>query len=98
MYTPLALDEYAIDFACSNARLSASTDVTSGLGAPARTARPIRDRTRSTRLPAMTLPCLIRSSSACAAMMTTSAGSPRCRRFGIESGAFPIDAPYTVTT
>jgi hypothetical protein len=54
---------------------------------------PIVERTRSTRLPGITLPCLISSSSAGAARITMSTGSPRARRVGIESGALPIDAP-----
>jgi hypothetical protein len=45
----------------------------------------------------MTVPCLMSWSSAGAAMITTSAGSPRRRRFGIESGELPIDPPYVVT-
>jgi len=77
--------------------LSASTELISGLRAPARTANPIVDRARSTRLFAMTVPCLMSSSSAGAAMITTSAGSPRRRRFGIVSGELPIDPPYVVT-
>ena len=77
--------------------MSASTELISGLGAPARTANPIVDRARSTRLFAMTVPCLMSSSSAGAAMITTSAGSPRRSRLGIVSGELPIDPPYIVT-
>ena len=71
----LALEEIATDFAAINVRVSASTELISGLGAPAFTAMPMRDRTRSTRLPATTKPLVIKSSSAGAARMTTSADS-----------------------
>ena len=56
---PLALAEYAMDFARSSVCVNAATVLISGLGAPARTAMPMLDCTRSTRLPATTLPCLI---------------------------------------
>jgi len=59
---------------------------------------PIRERTRSTRLPATTRPCWIRSSSAGAATMTRSAGSPRWRRPGMVLGPAPIDPPKVVRT
>ena len=48
----------------------------SGLGAPARTATPTLARTKSTRLPATTLPSLASSSSAGPAVMTKSATAP----------------------
>ena len=46
----------AIEAAASSVRVSASTELMSGFRAPARTATPIRERTRSTRLPAATRP------------------------------------------
>jgi len=48
---PLTLAEYAIDFASSNVRLSASTELMLGFGEPRRTAIPIAERARSTRVP-----------------------------------------------
>src|SRR5215510_4994950 len=96
-YTPLALDEYAIDFASTTARFNASTELTSGFVAPARTATPIVEFARSTRLPATTLPCLIKCSSESPVRITRSAASPRCSRFGIELGELPMDAPQAVT-
>ena len=63
--------------ACSSARVSASTVLMSGFGAPARTAMPMLDRARSTRLPATTRPAFASSSMPAAAMITTSARSPR---------------------
>jgi hypothetical protein len=65
----------------------------SGFGAPAFTDMPISDVTRSTRLPGSASPASIRSSSAPAAMMMTSAGSSRASRLGMASGAGPIDEP-----
>ena len=54
----------ATDFAASCACLTVSAELMSGFGAPDLTAMPIGDFTRSTRLSATTLPCLIRSPSA----------------------------------
>jgi hypothetical protein len=76
-YTPLTLAEYAIDLAWRSVRFSASTVLMSGVGAPARTAIPMADRARSTRLPGTTLPSLMNPSSPSPATMTTSTGSPR---------------------
>src|SRR6266576_383922 len=81
---PLALSEYAIDFAFSSARLNASTLPMSGFSAPARTTMPICERARSTLLPARTNPWRLRSSIEAPTMITTSAGSPRLRRLGID--------------
>ena len=72
---PLALAEYAMDFARRSVSVSAATELMSGLGAPARTAMPMVERTRSTRLPATTFPWAISSSRADDARMTMSAGS-----------------------
>src|SRR5262249_47601755 len=66
-------------FACSSARLSASGDDTSGLGAPLRTAMPMPVRARSLR-PATTLPRLMSSSIAALSVRNTSTGSPRSKR------------------
>jgi hypothetical protein len=49
-------------------------------------------------VPLTTFPSFARASSAVRARMTTSAGSPRDRRFGIDVGAAPIEAPLTVVT
>ena len=43
-YWPLTLAEYPIDLASSSTALRASTELMSGLGAPARTAMPIEER------------------------------------------------------
>src|SRR5262245_14439352 len=97
-YTPLTLDEYAIDFAASSVRFKASTVPMSGLTAPARTATPMLDRTRSTRLPGTTRLALIMSSIDDEAITSTSARSPRCRRLGMESVAPPTDPPETTVS
>ena len=76
--------------------MNASTVLMSGVGAPARTAIPIADRARSTRLPATTLPSLMNPSSAVSAMTRTSTGSPRCSRFWTESGPVLVVAPITM--
>src|SRR5215472_12963215 len=65
--------------AASSARLSASGDDTSGLGAPLRTAMPMPVRARSVR-PATTLPRLMSSSIAVLSVRNTSTGSPRSKR------------------
>src|SRR5712691_2765286 len=60
MKTPLSAPSLrANDFAARSIRLNASTEPMSGLGAPARTAMPMLERTRSTRR--ASLPSLIRS-------------------------------------
>src|SRR6478672_5289501 len=59
-----------------SARLSASDEPMSGLGVPLRTARPMPERARSTRLPATTLPSLIRPSIASAVRMARSPPAP----------------------
>src|SRR6185436_7042357 len=82
-----------MDAARSRVCRSASTELISGRGVPARTAMPTRDRTRSTRLPAMTSPRALKSSSADRARITRSAGSWRARRLGMVSAPLPIDAP-----
>ena len=69
-----------------------------GFGAPAFTTIPMRESARSTSLPLTTLPSFASASSEVRARITTSAGSPRDRRFGIEVGAAPIEAPLVVVT
>ena len=88
---PLTLAEYAMDFACRSVRFSASTELMSGLGAPARTAMPMAERASATRLSASILPSLINSPSASSASMTTSTGSPR----RADSGWSLTQSPWT---
>ena len=94
---PLTCAEYATDFACSNARFSASTVLMSGFGAPRRTAMPMLERARSTRLAATTLPSLINSSMPARLRMMTSTGSPRRTRLAMESGPIPVDVASVTT-
>jgi len=61
----------------------------SGFDAPARTAIPIGERTRSTRLVLTALPCSIISPSASPTMMSTSAASPRASRTGMAFSVEP---------
>ena len=65
----------------------------SGLGAPMRADMPIFERARSVRLAGRTLPAAVSASSDSRDRMMRSAGSPRFRRSGMESGAPPEDAP-----
>src|SRR5438105_3961014 len=95
---PLALDEWATDLACRSARTNVSTELKSGLGAPARTATPIPERARSTRLPDATKPRSINLSSASPAMITRSTGSPAAKRPGMEVGAPATELPHAVST
>src|SRR5262249_32744152 len=70
-----------MDLAARSARLTASAELMSGRGAPARTAPRTPDRTRSTRLPAATLPCAISWSIWGPDMITRSQVSPAAIRF-----------------
>src|SRR5215468_2445880 len=70
-----------MDLAARSARLTASAEPMSGRGAPARTATPTPDRTRSTRLSAATLPCWISWSICGPDMITRSQVSPAAIRF-----------------
>src|SRR5262249_42253888 len=70
-----------MDLAARSARLTASAELMSGRGAPARTATPTPDRTRSTRLPAATLPCAISWSIWGPDMITRPQVSPAAIRF-----------------
>ena len=65
----------------------------SGCGAPAFTITPMREKTRSVRLPGCSFPSAISLSIASPAMITMSAASPRARRFGTAVGTAPIEAP-----
>ena len=76
---PPAGAAWATLFAASSARLSASADDTSGLGAPLRTAMPMPVRTRSMR-PPTTKPRLISPSIAVLSVRKMSTGSPRSKR------------------
>ena len=60
---PLGPLEMMIDFDASSARFNASPELTSGLGVPERTATPIIDLAKSTRLPGTTLPSAASSST-----------------------------------
>src|SRR5712691_1107720 len=73
--------EWATVLAASKAFFSASGEAMSGLLAPLRTATPIPELARSTRLPATTVPRLIRSSIASAVRMTRSATAPASSSF-----------------
>src|SRR5688572_3288078 len=67
----------ATDFACSRARLKASTESMAGFCAPARTATPMPERAMVARLAATTVPCLTSSSMAAGEVrITTSKESP----------------------
>src|SRR5262245_16441959 len=79
---PLIPDlECATDLAASRACLSASGVAMLGLGAPLRTAMPMPERARSTRLPLTTLPRAIRSSIVSAVRIARSAVVPLSRSF-----------------
>src|SRR5689334_10638333 len=73
--------EWATDLAASSACLSASGVAMSGLLAPLRTAMPMPERAKSTRLPATTLPRPISSSIASAVRTTRSAAAPLSSSF-----------------
>src|SRR5215472_16836490 len=69
-----------MDFAVMSARLNASTVLTSGLGAPARTSTPIPERTRLARVSPRTLPSLASASIWGGATITKSNASPALTR------------------
>jgi hypothetical protein len=69
----------------------------SGLGAPARTAMPMLDWASGTPLSPETRPPLISSRRTVSATMTTSTGSLRCSRFGIELAPVPTDVAEATT-
>src|SRR6516225_8034820 len=72
----MPLLEWATDLAATSARFNASGEAMSGRFAPLRTATPMPERARSTRLPATTLPPLMRSSIASAVRMARSPPAP----------------------
>ena len=90
-YLPLTLAEYAMDAAFKSVRRSASTEPMSGFGAPRRTAMPMADRARSTRVPARMRPPRISCSRSRSETMTTSMASPRSRRAAMPVGPLPIE-------
>src|SRR6266567_3783625 len=73
--------EWATDLAARSARFNASGEPMSGRFAPLRTATPMPERARSTRPPATTLPCLMRSSIASAVRMARSPPAPPSSSF-----------------
>jgi hypothetical protein len=90
-YSPLTLAEYAIDFASSKARLSPSTVLMSGFGAPARTAMPMDERATDLWPSARTRPSSRNCRNRPSATMTMSAISPRFSRLWIEVSPVPTD-------
>src|SRR5215510_10345444 len=68
--------EWATDLAAKSALLSASGEPMSGLPAPLRTASPMPELARSTRLPATTVPFRMRASTASAVRMARSPSDP----------------------
>src|SRR6266576_2115952 len=79
---PAAGSFQPIDFAASIARLNASTEPISVLGAPLRTNRPTPVFARSVLLSGTTLPCFSRASICGPDAMTTSAASPFLNTIG----------------
>ena len=73
--------EWATDLAARSACFNASGEPMSGRFAPLRTATPMPERARSTRLPATTLPCPMRSSIASAVRTARSPSAPPSRSF-----------------
>ena len=67
--------------AASSVCFSACGELMSGFGAPARTATPTSERATSARLPAMSLPVSMSSSSELEARITASNTSPAFMRF-----------------
>src|SRR6516164_1687668 len=79
---PLMPDlEWDTDLAVSSAAFNASGVEMSGLLAPLRTASPMPELAMSTRLPATTMPFLLRSSIDSAVRMTRSAAAPASSSF-----------------
>ena len=81
MYTPLGPVEMPMVFAVASVRFNASGELTSGLGAPARTAAPTSARATSLRLPAISLPVSVSSSFQFDGRITASNTSPAFIRF-----------------
>ena len=81
----------AKDFAASSVRFTASAELTSGSGVPARTPSPMLERAISTRR--AILPCLMRASVASAVRIDTSNASPPWMRSTIIR-----DGVWTIVT
>src|SRR5688500_15649140 len=94
---PLTWGEYAIERASSRTRFNASSVEMSGFGAPFRTAMPMLDSARSTRLEATTRPSAINWSRDSRASSTTSTGSPRRTRLTIDAGPVPAEVASVTT-
>src|SRR5215468_8063231 len=95
---PLVLPGIATVLALSRTCLKASTVLTSGFGAPARTATPRATRARSTSVPATILLAAISSLRPSLERITTLAGTPRASCAAIVCGPVPCDAPDPVVT
>src|SRR5262252_6468333 len=95
---PLVLPGIATVLALSRTCLKASTVLTSGFGAPLRTATPRGTRARSTSVPATILFAAISSLRPSRERITTSAGTPRASCAAIVCGPVPCDAPDPVVT
>src|SRR6185295_6806879 len=95
---PLVLLGTATSLAFSTTCLKASTVLTSGLAAPARTATPIGVRAKSTSVPrAIRFPA-ISSVRPSLERMTTSVGTPRPSCAPMVCGPVPCDEPEPVVT
>src|SRR5215510_4705437 len=95
---PLVLPGIATVLALSRTCLKASTVLTSGFGAPARTATPRATRARSTSVPATILLAAISSLRPSLERITTLTGTPRASCAAIVCGPVPCDAPDPVVT
>src|SRR6185437_9799538 len=95
---PLALVEIAIDWQASSVRVRASTVPSSGLQAPARTARPIPDRASARVCPGRIRPAFSNPTRLALDPITTSTGSPRSMRAGIEVGVPATELPHWIAT
>jgi hypothetical protein len=88
----------ATAFAFVKVRLNASTVLTSGLAAPARTATPSGTCAKSTSVPAAIRFAAISSLRPSLDRMTMSAATPRASWAPIVCGPVPWDAPDPVVT
>src|ERR1700680_1823972 len=95
---PLVLPGTAMVLALSSVCLRASIVLTSGFGAPARTAAASGTRAKSTSVPAAMRPDAASSARPSLERITTSAGTPLCSWAAIVCGPVPCDAPDPVTT
>src|SRR5580765_940506 len=95
---PLVLLGMTTSLAFSTTCLKASTVLTSGFGAPARTATPMGVRARSTSVPAAILFAAISSLRPSLERMTTSVATPRASCAPMVCGPVPCDDPEPVAT